>query len=343
MHNKDDVRKLLSPCIIKEESDSHLAVDDLRFALNQDETRNIAVTGSYGSGKSSVVDTCLREMGVENKVLRISMSTFELEKEKTPEGYDGKDNIEYKIVQHLLYKSDRNKTPYSWFHTIKHIEPKVITNYSLYIIIAILCYIIAFEPEDLQISSFYYYYNLLFGEKWGGFINLIADVLSAGYLLWFIYQIVVRALRRLFRLRNIQLDIKGFKMEASDTLSVFNKHLDEIVYTIRENEYDYILFEDLDRLKDSKQLFLKIRELNMLINESDPFKKTNRVVRFIYSIKDDLFTRELRTKCFDYIVAVVPVVDHYNVLDYIITEYKSKGLLNHIKDNELEQITNRLT
>lgn len=45
-----------------------------------------------------------------------------------------------------------------------------------------------------------------------------------------------------------------------------------------------ILFEDLDRLDNSDRLFLKIRELNMLINESEAFKSQNRVVRFIYAI-----------------------------------------------------------
>lgn len=68
-----ECRKLLSPCNIDVEDTSHLAVDDLRFALEQADSRNIAITGHYGSGKSSVANTCIDEMGIEDKVLRISM------------------------------------------------------------------------------------------------------------------------------------------------------------------------------------------------------------------------------------------------------------------------------
>ena len=68
----------------------------------------------------------------------------------------------------------------------------------------------------------------------------------------------------------------------------------------------------------------------MLINESKTFKRRERIVRFVYAIRDDVFTRDLRTKCFDYIVAVVPVVDHYNVTDYLIKQYKSKGLFKTV-------------
>ena len=104
---RKEYRTLLSPCNIAEGDTSHLAVDDLRFALEQGDSRNIAVTGHYGSGKSSVANTCINEMGIGDKVLRISMSTFSLTTDSKPAGdalYS--DDIEYKIVQHLLYKCD---------------------------------------------------------------------------------------------------------------------------------------------------------------------------------------------------------------------------------------------
>ena len=75
---KKEYRTLLSPCNIPEDDTSHLAVDDLKFALKQSDSRNIAITGHFGSGKSSVANTCIDEMGIADKVLRISMSTFSL-------------------------------------------------------------------------------------------------------------------------------------------------------------------------------------------------------------------------------------------------------------------------
>ncbi len=339
-----DTRRLLSPCSIPLEDDSHLAVDDLKFALAQTDLRNVAVTGNYGSGKSSVVNTCFEELGIENRVLRISMSTFQLTKGEKPTKEDlYSDDIEYKIVQHLLYKCDKSKIPDSGFQHINPIGLEQLSKYIKLTFIAIACFIIAFEPSLIQIDSIYDAYYRFLGESVGWWVNLIADIGSIGYLVWYLYKVCLIVSKKLSRIKMFRIEAQGVTLEASTEVSVFNKYMDEILYIIRENAYDYILFEDLDRLVNSDKLFLKIRELNMLINESEDFKKRKRTIRFIYAIKDDVFTRELRTKCFDYIVAVVPVVDHYNVIDYLIAEYRGKNLLHDISDTELEQITSRLT
>ncbi len=340
-----EFRTLLSPCNIPVEDTSHLAVDDLRFALEQSDSRNIAVTGHYGSGKSSVANTCINEMGIGDKVLRISMSTFSLPEDEKPAGgglYS--DDIEYKIVQHLIYKCDKSRITNSGFKLIQQPKGKDFSSCIVWTILAFVCFIIAFEPSIFKIDSFYDAYNRLFGEKAGWWINLIADILSIGYLVWFLYQAGCFLASKLHQIRSVKIEAKGVKLEASKDaeVSVFNKYLDEIIYIIQSNQYDYILFEDLDRLDNSDRLFLKIRELNMLINESEAFKANSRVVRFIYAIRDDVFTRELRTKCFDYIVAVVPVVDHYNVTDYLIKEYKKEGLFNTIEPAVLEQLLSKV-
>lgn len=338
---RKEYRKLLSPCKIPVDDTSHLAVDDLKFALTQGDTRNIAVTGHYGSGKSSVANTCISEMGIENKVLRISMSTFSLPTDSNNSGGDlYSDDIEYKIVQHLLYKCDKAKIPHSGFKQIYQPKAKDFSSYVAWILLAFVCFVIAIEPSVLRIDSFYYAYHKLLGEKAGWWVNLIADVCSIAYLLWFFFNAGKYLSSKLYQIRSVKIEAKGVKLEASKDVevSVFNRYLDEIIYIIQSNQYDYILFEDLDRLDNSDRLFLKIRELNMLINESEVFKSQNRVVRFIYAIRDDVFTRELRTKCFDYIVAVVPVVDHYNVTDYLIKEYKKNGLFKTIETAVFEQL-----
>lgn len=341
-----EYRTLLSPCNIPAGDTSHLAVDDLKFALEQSDSRNIAVTGHYGSGKSSVANTCINEMGIGDKVLRISMSTFSLPVDTKPVGDNlYSDDIEYKIVQHLLYKCDKAKIPHSGFKQIRLPKEVNFSSYVIYTLIAFVCYIIAFEPTIFQIDSFYDAYHKLFGKEVGWWINLIADAVAVAYLIRYLWEVGKMLASKLHQIRSVKVEAKGVKLEASKDaeVSVFNRYLDEIVYIIQSNKYDYILFEDLDRLDNSDRLFLKIRELNMLINESETFKSQKRVVRFIYAIRDDVFTRELRTKCFDYIVAVVPVVDHYNVTDYLIKQYKSKGLFKTVDTPVLEQLLNRVS
>lgn len=336
-----EYRKLLSPCNIDAEDTSHLAVDDLRFALEHTDSRNIAITGHYGSGKSSVANSCIDEMGIGDEVLRISMSTFALK----PEEKQNHDEIEYKIVQHLLYKCDASRIPKSGFKRISQPEEEDYRKPIVMSLCAIVCCIIAFEPAALRINSLYDAYYKLFGNVVGWWVNLIADVASIAYLFIFLFKACSYFASKLHKFKSIKIEAKGVTLEASKNaeVSVFNKYLDEIIYIIQANQYRYILFEDLDRLNDSDKLFLKIRELNMLINESEAFKKQNRVVRFIYAIRDDVFTRELRTKCFDYIVAVVPVVDHYNVSDYLIKEYKKKGLFKTVEAAALEQLLKKVS
>lgn len=337
LEQDEEIRKLLSPCIIDEDDDSHIAVEDLRFALSHKKVHNIAVTGNYGSGKSSVVDTCLNEMGIENQVLRISMSTY---------NESGTEHIEQKIVQHIHYKSDRDKIPYSTFSMIHDLQLSVIKKWVIYTIIAFICFFIVFEPSSMQVDSFYKAYHKICGfigpNVWK-YVDLIGDAGALAYLTWFVYRFGIQIVTKLNRFRNIKVEAMGVKVEATKDTSYFNVHLDEIVYVISSNDYKYVLFEDLDRIKNASDLFLKIRELNMLLNESEAFKKNNRTVTFIYAIKDDVFTRELRTKCFDYIVAVMPVVDHYNVNDYLIDQYKKKGLLSRINDADLKKLTSNIS
>lgn len=343
--SQDENRRLLSPCSIDCGDASHYAVDDLKFALEHSNSRNIAVTGYYGAGKSSVVNTCIEELDISSKVLRISMSTFCLHEGNVSDDDSYAGDVEYKIVQHMLYKCDRSRTPDSVFKRIRQREVKDYSKQIKMFLYALACFVIAFEPTILQINSFYDAYYKLFGYTVGWWINLIADAGAIVYLVFFLFKTCTFLSSKLQEFKHIKVEAKGVTMEASKNVevSVFNKYLDEIIYIVQENDYDYIFFEDLDRLANSAQLFLKIRELNMLINESETFKCKNRVIRFIYAIKDDVFTRDLRTKCFDYIVAVVPVVDHYNVADYVINDYQKKGLFKTINIAALKQLTSRIS
>ena len=90
--------------------------------------------------------------------------------------------------------------------------------------------------------------------------------------------------------------------------SIFNKHLDEILYFFQVTDYNVVIIEDLDRF-GTPNIFLKLRELNQLINES---KIVGRHITFIYAIKDDIFKDEERTKFFDFITTVIPVINPSN-------------------------------
>ena len=113
-----------------------------------------------------------------------------------------------------------------------------------------------------------------------------------------------------FKVKEIKLStyttVQGDK-ETPD--SIFNKNLDEIMYFFERTGYKTVFFEDLDRLTDPT-IFVHLRELNNLLNNDDSIK--DKPIVFVYAVRDDIFSREDRTKFFDFIIPVIPVINSTN-------------------------------
>ena len=125
------------------------------------------------------------------------------------------------------------------------------------------------------------------------------------------------------------------KIEKDNNLSesVFNKNLDEIMYFFEATRYRIVFFEDLDRLDDRK-IFVHLRELNNLLNNDDTIKE--KPVVFIYAVKDDIFTKDDRTKFFDFIIPVIPVINSTNsgeILLKRLQESEKNGIQHNISSD----------
>ena len=129
-----------------------------------------------------------------------------------------------------------------------------------------------------------------------------------------------------------KLNLKDGEIELEET-SIFNKHLDEILYFFQVTKYNVVVIEDVDRF-GTTDIFLKLRELNQLINES---KVIGRPVIFLYAVKDDLFIDEDRVKFFDYIVTVVPTINPSNSKDKLKNLLSEKGHTN-FNDDDLSEM-----
>lgn len=88
----------------------------LSAATRNDRVFNIALTGPYGSGKSSVIKTFLKSYG--GKPLHISLAAF-LPEAVSPTGIVSKQEIERSILQQMLYGADANRLPLSRFKRIQ--------------------------------------------------------------------------------------------------------------------------------------------------------------------------------------------------------------------------------
>ena len=71
----------LAPKTNISEEESKSFSDALNYALGNEEIHNIAITGSYGSGKSSLISSYIkRQENYDKKFLQISLASFTLEK-----------------------------------------------------------------------------------------------------------------------------------------------------------------------------------------------------------------------------------------------------------------------
>lgn len=315
----------------------------LDYAVEEEGIRNIALTGPFGSGKSSVLKTLMTDFSPKHKYLPISLATLKANDEtdfgasRDDKGDSSPDDaetvlnrrIEYSILQQLVYREDTATVTNSRFKRISYMPPKTIRRYSIWGVLTLLAILIVFEPKFARIESFYSFFNL------GRVGNLIADGLCMVWLLFILFRLFRYFFRSYANSKLNKLNLKDAEISVVEDNSIFNKHLDEILYFFQVTQYDVVIIEDLDRF-DTTGIFLKLRELNQLINES---KIVGRHISFIYAIKDDMFKNEERTKFFDHIVAVIPVINPSNSKDILLRKLKANGFENDgISDGDLSEM-----
>lgn len=334
----------LLPELISTNDDSYPVVEDLNKALNvafeQKRIRNVALTGPYGSGKSSILETLITTLPEKRNPLHISLATLrvddttdELEKssrsskerEEAEEALNRK--IEYSILQQLIYHEKARTVPNSRFRRILHLSFKRLCLYSCGVVGFILAFFIAFEPSWARIETLYYCLN------WGQW-NVIPDFLAVLYMLAVVGLAVWKLIPNYANSKLNKFSLKDASIELNEDTSIFNQHLDEILYFFQATKYDIVIIEDLDRFGTSK-IFLKLRELNFLLNESNAIE---RHIVFLYAVKDDIFKDEERTKFFDYISIVIPVINPSNSKAKLKKALEERGFCEEIPDNDLSEI-----
>ncbi len=81
----------------------------LDWALSNPDVHNIAILGPYGSGKSSVIESYLKERS-GLKALRISLAAFNLEEMIDGDGSEiDEDQLEIGILKQLFYSVDSDR------------------------------------------------------------------------------------------------------------------------------------------------------------------------------------------------------------------------------------------
>lgn len=166
-------------------------------------------------------------------------------------------------------------------------------------------------------------------------------LIGSGITMIIIFSTIVYKLIRAQKNKNVfrKLNLQGNEIEIFEESddSYFDKYLNEVLYLFENADADVIVFEDMDRFNVNR-IFERLREVNTLANIQLQ-KEENRILRFFYLLRDDIFDSKDRTKFFDYIVPVIPVVDSSNSFDQFITHFKNSGIFEKFDESFLQGLS----
>lgn len=309
----------------------------LEWAVASGRIKNIALSGPYGSGKSSIIETFLRcNPLVQEKSIKISLATFAEEAEDEP-GFS--ENLEEGILKQLFYKVKQSKIPQSRYRKLHKIEYWPIFWKTVLCTLVALAMLFVFWPGtfetgcDLILDAGAKIYNGIKGADVAIGERLLKSITFSSFT--FLSLLLLAGFARILQLFAARLSIKEIKLPTDTTIgqkdadgeSIFNKNMDEIVYFFETTNFRVVFIEDLDRFKDP-EIFIQLRELNTLLNNCETIKEP---VIFVYAIRDDMFKDSERTKFFDFIIPVIPIINSTNSGEVLLTmlEQSSKEGIQH--------------
>ncbi|HFR3659228.1 TPA: hypothetical protein ACHVER_001994, partial [Streptococcus suis] len=204
----------------------------------------------------------------------------------------------------------------------------------------------------LCVFLYIFYFNEIFIEKLKySFSNKIENfdwfdtflIVSTIFFMLAIYYLTFELIKNIFS-KNLttkfSLTSMGMTLDLENKdftdISYFDHFIADVVYIFDESDSSYIIFEDLDRFYDHT-IFEKLREINILVNQRRE-KHRKKLMKFFYVVSDDMFsssniekeiniepkhvqTAKERTKFFDLIIPVVPILDNSNSFDYLKDEF----------------------
>lgn len=332
--NKDTfIQNSLSPKLLVEEELLKIEpyikrIDD---GVRNPDIKNLALMGSYGSGKSTIIKN-FTFLHPEYKILNLSLGSYS--KKETSDAGDQDSNLddlneklENSLVKQMIYREKNSKLPYSRFKKINHISRKKMILFFLLFLISFMSFLYLknfLNLKDILLK------NIEIINKDTGRIDFFVYIffsVSSFIILFQFFQTATTQFK-LSKLNFANVSIEGNENNSS----YFNKYIDEILYYFETNKFDVVIIEDVDRFRSIK-VFEHLKELNILLNNS---KQIDRNITFVYALKEDIFSNseedieehesEIRTKFFELIIPIIPVVDTFNSRDYLVPMMTEKYL-----------------
>ena len=307
----------------------------LKSQIDNPHIKNMAISGPYSSGKSSIIHT-FQLSYPQYKCLNLSLAAFALKeftKEKdTQVGTEcmRMEELEYSLVQQFFYHVKAKDIPDSRFGRIRRWNWLNKTIATTSVLLFILCSLYLIKPNWLE--------TIIKDQDFFNNSNLQYTCIAiSGIILFYaIYKFV----SYIHKFNGGRVKLMNYEIELQKDIktSIFNRYLDELVYLFQTTKYEIVILEDLDRF-DNTNIFARLRELNTLLNQSQDI---GRRIVFIYALSDSVFEKSIeRTKFFDFILPIIPHTNSSNSADQFVKilgklvdgEDETKDITkNYIKD-----------
>lgn len=309
----------------------------IEYVFDNPDVKNVAISGAYSAGKSSVLSS-YKKKNKNLKFLHISLAHF-----RTPDLEKGTDVdesiLEGKILNQLIHQIPSENIPQTNFRVKKTINSKSVMKRTIG-----------------SVLFFIFIIHFTCFNAWGNYVNTLSDnwfknilllstnpyaLIVDGLLIATIFSFFVYGLIQMQNNKNIfrKLNLQGNEIEIFEESedSYFDKYLNEVLYLFENSDADVIVFEDMDRF-NVNGIFERLHEVNTLVNIQLQ-KERKEPLRFFYLLRDDIFISKDRTKFFDYIIPVVPVVDSSNSYDQFISHLKKGDLFDKFDESFLQGVS----
>lgn len=317
----------------------------LDYVFSSEQIRNIALTGSYGSGKSSVIRS-YEKIHKERTFIHISLAQFEEQGQFASESVDrtkAANILEGKIINQLIHQIPKENLPPSYY------QPQGRIPWWRHLLMVLI--ILVFGVLGAYVFRF---------QKWSSFISsltesrmhpfLLATIDPYGRLIGIVLLLILLGIGTFYILRTYpfrilfkKVDLKGLvgiELFSAEEDTYFDKYLHNVLYLFDQANADAIVFEDLDRY-DVTLIFEKLREISALAysREKQGLRQKKKPLRFFYLIRDDVFTAADRSKFFDFIIPVVPYVDAANSCDQLMQRFADAGFAELFSKRFLQDVS----
>ena len=307
------------------------------YVFDNPDIKNVAISGAYSAGKSSVLASYKKQHN-DKRFLHISLAHF-----TSPEQEDEleiKESVlEGKILNQLIHQIPAEKIPQTNFRVKRSARTNNVIGETLGFVLFVISIIFL-----THLDTWKDYVSAL-PDSWFKSILAVSTQQYAsivvGLIVVLLSAVTVYRLIRIQKNKNVfrKLNLNGNEIEIFEESddSYFDKYLNEVLYLFENADADAIVFEDMDRF-NANRIFERLREVNTLANIQLQ-KENKKPLRFFYLLRDDIFVSKDRTKFFDYIIPVVPVVDSSNSYDQFITHLKKGGIFGVFNDGFLQGLS----